>query len=131
MLRPSDVTKWFKERSDLGRNELAQLVDGVLPGGQVVIGGAEDNVRKMMPLLAARQRVARLTSIQHAKLSVDQSTTFDTAAVLQLIMIQKNETFHQTIKEAVNLITQVVNDGHDVSVALQILQQNADEVPHL
>lgn len=110
---------------------MAQLIDGVLVGGQVVVGGAEANVAKLLPLLAAKHRVGRLVSIQNAKLRQNQATTFDTAAVLQLIMIAKNENFHQTIKMAIDLITKCVEDGNDVSVALQILQENADQVPHL
>lgn len=131
VLRPNDVMKWFKLRSDAGQNEMAQLIDGVLVGGQVVVGGAESNVAKLLPLLAAKHRVGRLVSIQNAKLLPNQATTFDTAAVLQLIMVARNESFHQTIAQAIDMITKCVEDGNDVSVALQILQENADQVPQL
>lgn len=131
MLRPKDVFEWFKARSELNRNEIGQLVDGLMPGGQIVIGGAEANVAKMMPVMSNMQRIGRLVSINNAKLDVKQPTTFDTAAVLQLIMIAKNENFFQTIELAVKLLEDADKNGLSLAAAAEILRNQAQKVAKL
>lgn len=131
MLRPNDLVEWFKARSMASRNELSQLTDGIMPGGQIVIGGSEDNARKAAAILSLQQRIGRLTPITKAKLDPTQPTTFDTAAIVQLLMMAKNESFFETIELAANLIRQMTDDGHSVDVALQTLAEQAAQVQKL
>lgn len=131
MLRPQQVIDWFKKRSDLGRNELSQLLDGLLVGGQIVIGGSEQNVQKATALMAGRARMGRMVSIQNAKLDVEVPTTFDTAAVSTLLLIQKNETFHETIGTCQRMLAQAEADGKTLFEAIQILHVEADKIGRL
>lgn len=131
MLRPNDLVEWFKARSMASRNELSQLTDGIMPGGQIVIGGSEENARKAVAILSLQQRIGRLTPIANAKLDPTQPTTFDTAAIVQLLMMAKNESFFETIELTVNLISGVIADGHSVEVALQTLIEQAAQVQRL
>jgi len=131
MLRPNDVIEWFKLRAAAGRNEISQLTDGLMPGGNIVVGGSEANAKLAISILSNQQRIGRVTSIVDAKLNPDNPTTFDTAAIVQLMMMSKNESFFETLELVCSLIEQVVNDGHPIQVALQVAREQAERVPRL
>lgn len=131
MLRPNDVISWFQNRAQRGQNELSQLFDGVVPGGSVVVGGSESNMHRAVPTLSAHQRIGRVMSMATAKLDPERPTTFDTAAIVQLLLIAKNEAFHESCEAMIKLIETVVADGRPVEVALQVARDQAAQVQKL
>jgi hypothetical protein len=111
--------------------EMAQLTDGLLVGGQIVIGGSEANIKKAHSFMAGRARMGRMASIKDAVLDPDKPTTFDTPAIVQLLLIQANETFHSTADTLLTMIQDITDDGHDVSVALQLAREQVNAVHKL
>jgi hypothetical protein len=131
MLRPQHVIDWVKERMSRNQTDIHQLIDGILVGGQIVIGGAEANVEKAQRLLGGASRVGRLVSIVHAKLEWNKTTTFDAAAVAQLIMIAKNEAFHATAEQVLEMVAQSIEQGISPALALEAARQRVLQVQKL
>lgn len=131
MTRPADFLAWFAQRSAAGKSDLPQLVDGLMPGGTLVIGGAEINAAKALPILSNALRVAKVQPLAKATLHPNVTATFDAAAIAQLIMIARNESFHEVAEMCVTFIKKKLKDGHDVSVALELLSEEINKVQHI
>lgn len=130
MLRPQDVLDWVKERVSRNQTDLHQLIDGILVGGQIVIGGAEANVVKAQGLLGGG-KLGRLVSIQRAQLDWKRVTTFDAVAVAQLIMVAKNEAFHATAEQVLELVARGLEEGMLPALALEAARQRVRQVAKL
>jgi hypothetical protein len=131
MLRPKDVLAWYALRTQKGKHEILQLVDGLMVGGQIVLGGSEVNATKAISLMGSTARLGRLVSIERAQLDPNNPTTFDTAAIVQLIAISKNEGFHESVEATITSMVDLINDGHDVEVAAQVTRERAAQVGKL
>jgi hypothetical protein len=130
MLRPQQVVDYVKERLQRNKTDIHQLIDGIMVGGEIVLGGAETNVVKAHALLGSG-KLGRLTSIQNARLDWNRTTTFDSAAVAQLIMTAKNEAFHQTAEELIRMIGQCLDKGMLPALALEAARQRVGQVPKI
>ena len=130
MLRPQDVINYAKARTERNQTDIHQLIDGIMVGGEIVIGGAQANVDKAHRLLGSG-KIGRLTSIVNAKLDWNRTTTFDTTAVAQLIMTAKNEAFHQTAEQLLGMIAECIEQGLTPALALEAARQRVLQVQKL
>lgn len=135
MLRPDHIIELFKSRAKLNLSDHHQLVDGLSIGGTIVVGGGPTQVQRLMPVLTQFKRVGAVSSLQELdprKLDLRKTITFDLAAIAQLLILSKNETFHATIDQALSLLQKAcAEDGHTIEEGLQILRQTADEVTRM
>ena len=131
MIRPNDYLAWYQMRAQMGKHDLAQLVDGLSPGGTIVVGGSEINVQKTMPILSNVLRIGKVQSMANAVLDPNSTTTFDSAAIAQFILIAKNEAFHEALNMCVGFLEKQDRDGTEFKVALQRLQAEAEKIQRL
>ena len=134
MIRPQHVIEYAKVRAKKGKSDFAQLIDGLNINGRIVIGGHPENARRLSSIASGQRRLGSVVSIEeiHAGLDPNLTYTFDITSVAQFIMTAKNEAFHATIDQMINLLQQAcVEDGHPVEMGLQILREKADEIGHL
>jgi len=135
MLRPDMVITYAKTRGEQRLSDFSMLMDGINVGGRIIVGGCEKNSAKLRSIMTANQRLGMVLSVQEVKDQVlDPFVTFifDTMAVAQMIMIAKNEAFHSTVDQTINLLQQCcVEEGHSIETGLQVLREKADEVGHL
>lgn len=135
MLRPNMVIDYAQERAKLHRSDFEQLLNGLNVGGRIIVGGDNQVSARYNSIATANKRlgvVISVTEIQERKLDPFVTYSLDIMAVAQMIMIAKNENFHQTVDQVLNLFQDmVVENGQKVEVALQVLRERADEIGHL
>ena len=135
MLRPDTVVSYAKQRAARRLSDLDQLLNGLNVGGRLIVGG-DEKAASVMRSVATQQRrlgtIIALKDFREKELDPFMTYSFDVIAVAQLIMIAKNEAFHQSIDQAINVIQKIaVEDGQKVEMALQVLREQADQVGHL
>ena len=135
MLRPDHVIELFKSRAKIGISDFEQLVEGIQIGGMIVVGGGPKNVQSLMPVMSRLNRLGAVSSIQEMdprRIDIRKNITFDLAAIAQLLMIAKNESFHATIDQVISLLqTMCVDDGHSIEAGLKAVRDLADEIARM
>lgn len=135
MLRPDQVIGYAQARGQLRRSDFPQLVDGLNVGGRIIVGGGPENSRRLQQFIGMQNRLGGVVSVNEFNqktLEVDVTYTFDVMAIAQMLMISKNEVFHATIDQILNLLQDAcVKDGLPIEAGLQLLREKADEVGHL
>lgn len=135
MLRPDIWIDYAKARGQMRRSDFEQLLNGVNVGGRVIVGGDQQAAAALRSVALANRSLGVILSlheVRERKLDPHVTYTIDCTAVGQLLMMAKNETFHQTIDQSINLIQDlVVNKGEKIETALQVLREQADKVGHL
>lgn len=134
MLRPDMVIAYAKQRGERQQTDFLQLVDGINLGGRIVVGGDHKNSRAFLNVMRQQNRLGVVLSVQEIKDSLDPVKTysFDVVAIAQLLMVAKNEAFHQTIDSVITLLQrECVEEGRTIEMGLQLLREQADQIGHL
>ena len=135
MLRPEMVVNYAKFRAAKGFSDFSQLVDGVNVGGHIIVGGDTRVQARLQGLMQQARRLGTVIAVANVdtkELDPARTYSFDVMAIAQMIMIAKNEAFHDTITQAINVIQDLaVNRGQKIETALQVLREKADEIGHL
>ncbi len=136
-LRPADVIEYFKERAQTNQSDLMQLLDGLQIGGTVVIGGAPANAATAARIAQIQQRIGNIVSIAQIDRQfldgrvASGPVTFDLAAIAQLMMIARNEAFHDTMAQVISMAEALRDNGQTLDVAIAILQEQDDKIQRM
>lgn len=134
MLRPEMVVTYARARAEKKQTDFLQLMDGINVGGRIIVGGGFSNSASLLTIMRNQKKLGMVFSVAEIKepLSLEHTYTFDGMAIAQMIMIAKNEAFHQTVDQCLNMLQQVcTTEGHSIETGLQALREIADEVGHL
>jgi len=136
VLRPDTVIEYVKARAARHLSDFEQHLNGLNVGGRLVVGGLPAAAAHLRSVAKVNRSLGVIVSINEIhgaeKLDVNHTYSFDLVAVAQLLMTGKNEAFHQTIDQSINLIQRlVVDEGQPIEAALQVLREQADKIGHL
>lgn len=135
MLRPDMIVSYAKKRHAIARSDFTQLMDGINIGGRIIIGGNAEGAARLRSIMTANRKLGMVLAVPEMKdPELDQFITysFDVMAISQMVMIAKNEAFHATVDQCINLIQDLcVEKGKSIEVGLQVLREKADEIGHL
>jgi hypothetical protein len=125
MLRPNDVIELFKVRSARGSTDLPQLLDGLMIGGVIVVGGSNQNAVAAGQVARKLSRLGQIKAVNSTdahELISPPAVSFDLAAIAQLLMIAKNEAFHETMKSVLDLLTHIERNELQLAAAEDALK---------
>jgi len=133
VLRPNAVIAYVSERAAKKLNDFAQLIDGINIGGRIVVGGNEKSATSFEAHMRSMNRIGMVESITKIRqLDVSKTYAFDVVAIAQLLMVARNESFHETVENMIKLLEKVcVEDGQSVEVGIQVMRDQASKISRM
>lgn len=133
MLRPDHFIDVTKKRVKKGQSDFLQLLEGVQIGGIIVVGGTDQQLGYFETSMKNMNRLGQVLPVANVrKLDPNRTHTFDMVAIAQMLMVAKNEAFHNTIDSVLNMLQQTcVVEGKSIEMGLQLLREQADTIDHM